>query len=118
MKQMKTSTKVCIGVAAVGSLLLVIDLISDGCGSLFRREPGAYLSSGRWVAGEKLKTPLAASARVFQRGQVAVFSLRLRDAAGAEISRLVLPTGEPRPPKVEIFDAEGQRVYACTLEYG
>ncbi len=96
-------------------------LSGRGCGraiSVFGRKPAARYSSGRRVPLENVETPLKATVGVAQRGGTVVFTFQLRDAAGVTIESLNLPTGRPRAPRVEVFDADGDRVYKCTLEYG
>jgi len=69
--------------------------------------------------GEDIATPLVGSVGVHKRrGRVTLY-LALQDADGKRIRAVRLPNGRrPAAPRVEIFDADGQRVYACTLRYG
>lgn len=106
-------------VISIGVLLLGVVVIRLTCRNpLFRGTPRVYFAKGRQASGDEIKTPLKASLNVQQRRGMITFLLRLRDATGKEIRSLRLPTGRPKPPKVEIFNAQGERVYTCTLEYG
>ena len=88
------------------------------CNPMSKSKPGVHFDSGKHATGEKVKTPLQGSVIVRQQGKRITFSLGLRDAEGKKIRSLRLPTGRPKPPKVEILNTLGERVYACTLEYG
>jgi len=113
---MRRTHGVAIAVIAVGAgLLLLWMLFAIGSS---RRTPGALLTSGQHVPAEKLPTPLAARVDVHARRGTVVFLFRLADAEGREIRDLRLAAGRPEPPKVEVLDARGKRVYACTLQYG
>ena len=81
-------------------------------------KPGVHFVSGKRATGEEVKTPLQGSLIVQQRGRRITFLLGLRDAEGKKISNLRIPAGRPKPPKVEILNTLGERVYTCTLEYG
>ena len=81
-------------------------------------KPSVHFVSGKGATGEEVKTPLQGSLIVQQRGRRITFSLGLHDADDKKISSLRLPTGRPKPPKVEILNTLGERVYTCTLEYG
>ena len=113
---MKRTHRVAIAVIAVGAGLLLLWMVF-GLGS-FRRTPGALLASGQRVPAEKLPTPLAARVDVHARRGTVMFLFRLADGEGREIRELRLAAGRPEPPKVEVLDARGKRVYACTLQYG
>ncbi len=108
-------------IALLGGVWVVFVLSGRGCSSvtsLFRGKPEARYSSGRRVPLENIETPLKANVGVAQQRGTVVFTFQLRDAAGVTIESLNLPTGRPRAPRVEVFDADGDRVYKCTLEYG
>ncbi len=111
-------TKHYIGIA-LGLLLLgvmAIFLTADKPLSLHKSK--VYFTSGGSATGEEVKTPLKASVIAQQRARRVTFSLQLSDAGGKKIRSLHISTGRSKRPKVEIFNALGERVYACTLEYG
>ena len=108
----RTMVLILVGVVGViGFAYGVHHLVSSG---------GSWLGSGdAWVAGEDPATPLVGSAQVRSRGRYVTFTLSLRDAKGRQIRSLRLPNGRrPGPPQVEVLDAEGKRLYQCTLRYG
>ncbi|HET6428630.1 MAG TPA: hypothetical protein VFJ30_09485 [Phycisphaerae bacterium] len=67
-------------------------------------------------------SPLTATIDVQHRsGSDYSLSLKLLDASGARVDGLTVPSlrsGRPDPPKVDILNAGGERVYSSTLEYG
>ncbi len=107
-----------LGIVVLVGVLGVPLLCMPVCNSVFKQKSGAILSSGKRIAADEVKTPLAASVAVRQRSRNITFSFRLKDADGVSIGSLRPPSGQPKPPRVKIFDDQGKQVYACTLEYG
>ena len=107
------------GVTIAALLMGVLVLSPSICTSVFRQQPRAHFSSGQQAVGEQIKTPLTGKVKVRQRRGRVDFLFKLSDAENREVSTLQLRSGQrPKPPKVVVFDAHGERVYACTLEYG
>ena len=64
-------------------------------------------------------SPVAAGFTIRVQGRTVTFAPDLKDATGAKIHRLVLAGGKrPKAPGLEIFDADGKRVYKASLTYG
>jgi len=93
----------------LASCLVLLPALGAGCSrKRSRRNEGAETA-----------TALAGEVKVRKRGQVVTLNLVLKDANGRTISGLRLPNGKrPREPKVDILDADRNRVYSCTLKYG
>jgi hypothetical protein len=86
--------------------------------------PRAYFVAGRPASGEEIRTPLVASVQVQQHaggrgtGRAVSFVFRLCDAEGREIDHLRVGRTRPDPPKVQVFNAVGQKVHSGGMEYG
>ncbi len=62
---------------------------------------------------------LQAEVEVKQYSGTVRLNLKLTDANSGAVESLSLPGGRrPKAPKVTVYDAEGNEVYKCTLEYG
>jgi len=71
------------------------------------------------ASGQDIATPLVGSVGVRKSSRRITLRLVLRDANGNGVRKVRLPNGNrPAAPSVEIFNADRQRVYSCTLRYG
>ena len=71
------------------------------------------------ASGQDIATPLVGSVGVRKSSRRITLSLMLQDANGHGVRSVHLPNGKrPAAPSVEIFNADFQRVYSCTLKYG
>lgn len=100
--------------------VIALGLLGYGVYRMFPRGEGqVVLASGAVLAGEDIAAPLSGSVKTLQRGDVVYLVLQLADASGRPVRAVMLPGGKrPDPPRVEVFDDAGRRVYSCTLRYG
>ena len=100
-------------------LAVVLALAAYGAVRMFGGGPSLVMANGAEVSGKAIRQPVTVQPLAVTMGRDVVFTLRIADAGGAPVKRILLRGGYwPDPPKITVFTSTGQTLHSGVFKYG